>query len=281
MASAFNKHNFIGRSIRGTLSFFRESVLSEEHASHRAFLQSLDPRVKAATFLWLCLMVLIARNIYSLIFLYVFCLVLVWISKINLGFFLKRTWIFIPLFSLFIAIPALFSFISPGEALLSFNFLGLRLVITRPGFSGALLFVTRVITSVSLIILLGLTTRHFALLKVLRIFKVPQVFVMVLGMSYRYIYLFVEIVQETYQGIRSRVGEIVPYRKGQSLVAWNIATLWQRSFKLNDDVYNAMLSRGYTGEPVLADEFKASFKDWAWVCLVAIISGLALYLNHG
>jgi cobalt/nickel transport system permease protein len=281
MASALNKHNFIGRSIRGTLSFFRESILSEEHASYRAFLQSLDPRVKTATFLLLCLAVLMARNIYSLLFLYAFCLLLVCISKINLGFFLIRTWIFIPLFSLFIAIPALFSFISPGEALCGFKFLGLDLVITRPGLSGALLFVARVITSVSLIILLGLTTRHFALLKVLRIFKVPQVFVMVLGMSYRYIYLFVEIVQDTYQGIRSRVGEAVHYRKGQSIVAWNIATLWQRSFKLNEDVYSAMLSRGYTGEPVLADEFKTSFKDWAWVCLVAVIFGLALYFNHG
>ncbi|MDD2680236.1 MAG: cobalt ECF transporter T component CbiQ [Candidatus Omnitrophica bacterium] len=281
MRSALNKHNFIGRSIRGALAFFRESFLSGEYASYRAFLQSLDPRVKAVTFLLLCLTVLMTRSIYSLVFLYLFCLLLAWISKINLGFFLKRTWIFIPLFSLFIAIPALFSFISPGEALLSFNFLGLKAVITRPGASSALLFVARVITSVSLIILLGLTTRHFELLKVLRIFKVPQVFVMVLGMSYRYIYLFVEIVQDTYQGIKSRVGEAMHYRKGQSIVAWNIATLWQRSFKLNEDVYSAMLSRGYTGEPVLSDEFKTSFKDWAWGCLVVIISALALYLNHG
>jgi cobalt/nickel transport system permease protein len=281
MRNALNKHNFIGRSIKGALSFFRESVLSEEYASRRAFLQSLDPRLKSAAFLLLCLITLITRNLYAVIFLYLFCLALAAISKINLGFFLKRTWIFIPLFSLFIAIPALFSFISPGEALFGFNFFGLQFVITRPGLAAALLFVARVITSVSLIILLGLTTRHFALLRVLRIFKVPQVFVMVLGMSYRYIYLFVEIVQDTYQGIRSRVGEVMPYRKGQSLVAWNIATLWQRSFKLNEDVYSAMLSRGYTGEPVLADEFKTSFKDWAWVCLVIIVSGLTLYLSHG
>ena len=281
MANTLNKNNFIERSIRGTLLFFKESVLSEEYASCPAFLQSLDPRVKVATFLLLCLIVLITRNVYSLIFLYLFCLLFASISRINLGFFLKRTWVFIPLFSLFIAIPALFSFISPGEALSSFKFLGFKLVITRPGLAGALLFVSRVITSVSLIILLGLTTRHSALLKVLRTFKVPQVFVMVLGMSYRYIYLFVEIVEDTYKGIKSRVGEIMPYRQGQSIVAWNIATLWQRSFKLNEDVYSAMLSRGYRGEPVLSDEFKTSFKDWVWSCLVVIISALALYFNHG
>jgi len=94
---------------------------------------------------------------------------------------------------------------------------------------------------------------------------------MVLGMSYRYIYLFVETIEHTYLGIKSRTGGVIHYRKGQSIVAWNIATLWQRSFKLNEDVYNAMLSRGYSGEPVLADEFKSSFKDWIWFSLVVII----------
>jgi len=271
MRSAFRKNNFIERSIKGVFLFFKDSVLSEEQASYRGFLQSIDPRIKALTFALLCVTALIAQDVFLLIFLYLFCLLLACISKINLGFFIKRTWVFIPLFSLFIAIPALFSSISPGEPLFSFRLFGLSLVITRQGASSAILFVSRVATSVSFVILLGLTTRHFVLLRVLRVFRVPQIFVMVLGMSYRYIYLFMEIVEHTYLGIKSRTGGLIHYRRGQSIVAWNIATLWQRSFKLNEDVYNAMLSRGYTGEPVILDEFRSSFKDWAWCSLVVII----------
>ncbi len=278
---ALNRNNFIERSIRGAFLFFREALLSQEYASYRGFLQSLDPRIKAVTFLSLCVAVLVTSNIYALAFLYLACILLAAFSGIRPGFFLKRTWVFIPLFSLFIAVPALFSFISPGEALFSFSLGGLKLIITRQGLSSAALFVSRVVVSVSFVVLLSLTTKHFALLKVLRIFKVPQVFVMVLGMSYRYIYLFVEIVDNTYQGIKSRVGRALHYRKGQAIVAWNIATLWQRSLKLSDDVYSAMLSRGYTGEPVIEDEFKTSFKDWLWVCFAAIILGLIFYFNHG
>jgi cobalt/nickel transport system permease protein len=275
----FKKNNFIERSLKGVFVFFKDSVLSEDLASSGAFLQSIDPRIKTASFLLLCVTTLLTGDLGGLIFLYLFCLFLARISKINLWFFIKRTWVFIPLFSLFIAIPALFSFVSPGEPLFKFSVFGLPLVLTRPGLSGALVFVLRVAVSVSFVILLGLTTRHSTLFKVLRVFGVPQVFVMVLGMSYRYIYLFMETIEHTYLGIKSRTGGVIHHRKGRQIVAWNIATLWQRSFKLNEDVYNAMLSRGYTGEPVLADEFKSTFKDWVWFFLIIIVFVLSILIK--
>ena len=280
MRSVFKKNNFVERSIKGVLLFFKDSVLSGEQAAYRGFLQSLDARSKAVTLLLLCVAGLVTKNIYVVAFLYLLTLALAAVSKINLGFFLKRTWVFIPLFSLFIAIPALFSLVSPGEALVNFKVMGLSLAITRQGASGAILFVARVATSVSLVILLSLTTRHFVLLRVLRIFKVPQIFVMTLGMSYRYIYLFMEIVENTYLGIKSRTGGLIHYKRGQTIVAWNIAQLWQRSFKLNEDVYSAMLSRGYQGEPVLLEEFKTTFKDWLWICFIVIIfAGVIIFRN--
>jgi cobalt/nickel transport system permease protein len=202
------------------------------------------------------------------------------LSNIRLGFFLKRTWVFIPLFSLFIAVPALFNFITPGEALVTFNVAGITFTITRQGLAGASLFVVRVLTSVSFAILLSITTRHFELLKVLRLFKIPQVFVMTLGMCYRYIFLFVEIIEDTYLAIKSRVGARIHYKKGQHIVAWNIAFLWTRSYQLNEDVYKAMLSRGYQGEPLILEEFKIKARDWRWLFLVSIISTLLFYLNY-
>jgi len=280
MRKLFRKNNFIDHSINGVLTFFKDSVLSEEHASAAGFLQSIDPRIKAFTFLLLCVATLFMQNLRPLLYLYLFCLLLVYVSKINLGFFIKRTWFFIPLFSFFIVIPALFSFVSPGEVLGSLNLFGLKLEITQPGLSSALLFLTRVTVSVSFVILLSLTTRHTVLLRVLRIFKVPQIFVKVLGMSYRYIYLFMETLEHTYLGIKSRTGGLIPDKKGRSIVAWNIATLWQRSVKLNEDVYSSMLSRGYTGEPIVLDEFKSTLKDWLW-CILIVTVVLALYVNHG
>jgi len=276
---AKKSNNFVERSILGALSFLKESIFADEYASQKGFLQSLDPRIKTATFLLFLVQILLAENIYILLYLYALCLLLAQFSKIDLGFFLKRTWVFIPLFSLFIAIPALFSIFTPGEALAAFNIGALKLVITRQGLSGATLFVTRVVTSVSFAVLLSITTRHFELLKVLRIFKIPQIFVMTLGMCYRYIYLFVEIIENTYLAIKSRVGTKVHYKRGRHIVAWNIAYLWQRSYRLNEDVYRAMLSRGYQGEPVILNDFKIKAKDWFWLLSAAAMLIAVFYYN--
>lgn len=264
-------NNFIERSLVGALSFFKESIFADGYASQKGFLQSLDPRIKVVTFLLFILQILFTKNILILLYLYALCLMLTQASKINLLFFLKRTWVFIPLFSLFIAIPALFSIFTPGEALVTFNLIGLKLTITHQGLSGAELFVMRVITSVSFVVLLSITTKHFELLKVLRIFRIPQVFVMTLGMCYRYIYLFVEIIENTYLAIKSRVGTKLHYKRGQHVVAWNIAYLWQRSYQLNEDVYKAMLSRGYAGEPAVLTDFRFKAKDLVWLIFAAIM----------
>jgi len=240
------KTNFIERSIMGALSFFKDSIYAEEYAHKKGFLQLLDSRVKVVAVLLLLILVLFVKSIPILLCLYFFCLLLSVFSKINLLFFLKRTWFFIPLFSLFITIPALFSFITPGKALFVFNS---GIIITSEGLFSAIRFISRVVASVSFVILLSLTTKSSELLKTLRVFKIPQVFVMTLGMCYRYIYLFVEIVEYTYLGIKSRVGLKVRHTKGRKLVGWNIANLWIRSYHLNNQVYNAMMSRGYRGEP--------------------------------
>ncbi len=269
------KNNFIERSISSALSFFKESVFSDDCASQKGFLQSLDPRIKTATLLLFVVQVLLVKNIVVLLYLYAASLLLACLSKIRLGFFLKRTWVFIPLFSLFIALPAILSIFTPGETLATLKIAGLKLIVTRQGLSGAALFVTRVITSVSFVVLLSITTKHFELFRVLRIFKVPQVFVMTLGMCYRYIFLFVGIIENTYLAVKSRVGTKVHSRRGQRIVAFNIASLWQRSYQLNEDVYHAMLSRGYAGEPLVLHHFKAGLKDWLWLfCVLAIFATL-------
>jgi cobalt/nickel transport system permease protein len=276
----FKKKNFIERSIRGALSFLKESIFADEYASRTGLLQSLDPRIKVLTFFLFLIQILLTKNIYIILCLYVLCLVLALFSKINLGFFLKRTWIFIPLFSLLIAIPALFNVVTPGEPLVTFKIVGFKLMITRQGFHGALLFIMRVLTSVSFAVLLSVTTKHFDLLKVLRIFRIPQVFVMTLGMCYRYIYLFVETIENVYLAIKSRVGTKIHYKRGQHIVAWNISYLWNRSYQLNEAVYKAMLSRGYLGEPVVIADYKITVKDVFWLFFVALICAAMIYLNY-
>lgn len=272
--------HFIQRSMMGALSFLKESIFAEEYASRKGFLQERDPRLKTISLGLLLLSVLFTKNIIFLIGVYFFCLLLAYVSSLRLGFFLKRTWFFIPLFSLFIAIPAIFSVFSPGQPLVVFKFFGLNFSVTKEGLASSFVFIMRVLTSVSIGILLALTTRHYALLKVMSIFSVPRIFVMTLGMCYRYIYIFIEILQNTYIAIKSRVEYVTGVKKGQRVVAYSIASLWQRSYQMQNDVYQAMLSRGYDAEPKLLDEFCATFKDWIWLVAIAILFLLSLWKDY-
>lgn len=256
-----NTNRFIERSIMGALSFLKESLFAEEYASRRGFLQARDPRVKTLVILTMLLTILFSKSIQFIASMYGLCLILSFISSIDILFFLKRTWLFIPFFALCIAFPALFNIFSPGEPLVSFKLFTATISVTEQGLGSAAIFFLRVLASVSLCVLLTLTTRHFYLLRALRSFRVPHIFVMTLGMCYRYVYLLIEITENTYLAVKSRVGFISSSGKGQRIVAWNIASLWQRSYNLHIQVYQAMLSRGYSGEPKILDESHATLKD--------------------
>ena len=274
------RRNFLEQSLMGAVSFIKDAVLVEGHASHGGFLQSLNPTIKTIAFFVFLLTAVCLKNPLPIGLLYCLCLVLTLASEIPLGFFLVRTWVFIPIFSLCIALPAMFSFVTPGDPVWFFYFWGIKLIITRPGLDGAILFVVRVATSVSLVVLLSLTTRHTQLLKVLRVFGVPQVFILTISMSYRYLYLFAQMLENILTAIKSRVGVVSGHPKGQKVVAWNIANMWNRAEQMQSQVYLAMLSRGYTGEPRVLTKSHPKFKDWAWLLFSLTICAMILYWGY-
>lgn len=271
------RRDFIECSITSALSFLKDATLSEEHAGRKGFLQSLDPRVKTLSILAFLVTAISLKSALLIGVLYLLSLFLVFISSVPIGYFLIRTWVFIPLFSLAIVFPALFSVVTPGEVLCSFHLFGFEGIITRPGVDGAVLFVVRIATSVSLVVLLSLTTRHSELLKVLRAFGISQLFVMTVSMSYRYLYLFATMAENIFLAIKSRVGVVSHQKMGQRVVAWNIANTWNRTTQISEEVYKAMLSRGYSGEPKLLSKFQTTPKDWVWLFCSLMICATLFY----
>ena len=278
--TSHGKRDFIERSILGALAFLKDATLSEEYAIRKGFLQSLDPRIKTISFLAFLVTAVSLKSALLIGSLYGLCLILVFLSAIPVSYFLMRTLLFIPLFSLCIVIPTLFSTVTPGEPVWSFQLFGINSIITRQGLGGAVLFVVRIATSVSLVVLLSLTTRHSELLKVLRVLGVPQIFVLTVSMSYRYLYLFATMVENIFTAIKSRVGVISHQQDGRRIVAWNIANTWNRTTQMSEEVYMAMLSRGYTGEPRLLSEFHARPKDWACLFCAVIVCASLFYGGH-
>jgi cobalt/nickel transport system permease protein len=274
------KTGFIDKSIMAVIELLKGVVSNDEIAAKKGLLQGLDPRAKTLSVLLLVICALLAKNVLLLILLYEASILLAQLSSIRMSYFLKRTFFFVPLFSFFMVVPAIFSFVTPGRSLVSFTVFSIHFSITLQGVASAALFFFRVLASVSMVILLLLTTRQHALLKVLRIFKVPQVFVMTMGMSYRYIFLLLDTVQKTFIAMKSRVGFVASSATGRRIAGTTMASLWLRSYHLHSRVHDAMLSRGFSGEPAVMTEFRAGIRDALFLSVSLITLAGTVWMNR-
>jgi cobalt/nickel transport system permease protein len=191
------KKSFIGRTIEEIIEFMETTFFSEIYSRRKDLLQSLDPRIKLVSILTLIVATSLIRDLRLLIFVYTLTLLFSYLSKIDILFFIKRVWLFIPIFSGIIAIPMIFNILLPGDPLIRLAYLGPgshlgpfslpeSIYITRQGINAAVIFTMRVATCVSSTVLLFLTTPQQILFKSFRSIGVPKIYVFTLGMTNRH-----------------------------------------------------------------------------------------------
>jgi cobalt/nickel transport system permease protein len=152
--------------------------------------------------------------------------------------------------------------------------------LTVQGVSSAITFVLRTGAAVSLVVLLAVTTPWTDLLASIQALKVPKAFVMVLGMTYRYVSLLAGIAREMHLALKSRTR--VPGTRG-SLARWLGAvagTLLRRSLIMSDSVNLAMVSRGYDGTVRTVSRFRSDAFDWI-VLLLFVAVGILIFMVRG
>jgi cobalt/nickel transport system permease protein len=252
-----------------------QSLFAEEIARRPGLLQSLDPRVKVVSILLLLIAIGLSHSLAVIAGLYFVTLILAWRSSVPVGFFVKRVWLFMPFFTGIIAIPAFF--ITPGPSLVH---LPLGLIITRTGTITALFLLLRVGASVSAAVLLVLTTPWNSVLKALGVLRVPDVFILILGMTYRYIYLFLHTTNDMFLSRKSRVVGRLKGAEERRLIAASAGTLLSRSLHLSSEVYLAMQSRGFLGYPRTMDTWKMRRVDWVWGAAMICIVVAAIWLGR-
>jgi cobalt/nickel transport system permease protein len=115
------------------------------------------------------------------------------------------------------------------------------------------------------------------LLNALRALRVPQVFVLILGMTYRYIFLLLHTTNDMFLARKSRLVGRVPGRDERLWIANSMGTLLGKSYHLSDQVYLAMVSRGFRGEAKALDALHMQARDWLWM-LAALLVPVAVYL---
>ena len=270
-----NRSGFIERTLVDMNNTLEQSIFAERIAHQKGLLQALDPRIKVISMIMLLFAVSLSHQLIVIIALYFFTLILAGLSSVPLGFFIKRVWIFIPFFTGIIAVPALF--ITPGPILVN---LPLGVVITHTGAMSALFLLLRVGTSVSIAVLFVLTTPWNSVSKALGILRVPDVIVLVLGMTYRYLHLLLHMTNDMFLSRKSRILRRMNAAEERHLMAATTGTLLGKSLLLSSEVYLAMESRGYRGFPRTMDRFQMRWFDWLAALGATFITVAAIWMGR-
>lgn len=267
---------FVAKTLNGASGLLQAVLFSDDAAHAPGLLQRLDARAKVLALLALLVAVGLVHHPLVLVAAYAATVVLAALSALPVGFFVRRVWLFVPIFTGVIVLPATLNVVTPGDVVVDLPF-GLGL--TAQGLTAAATITIRVAASISLVLLVTLTTPWTRLLAALRAVGVPRVFVLVIGMAYRYLFVLLGAVQDLYIARRART--VAPERDhaaGRAFVGATAGALFGKAHQLADEVHQAMTSRGYRGDARTIDRFHLRAAD---VAALALAAGAVLILLGG
>ncbi|MBF0487271.1 MAG: cobalt ECF transporter T component CbiQ [Nitrospirae bacterium] len=135
---------------------------------------------------------------------------------------------------------------------------------------GAVFVFFRTFAAISCFYFLILTTPAADILLVLRKIHVPSIIVELMGLTYRFIFVFMDITQKTRTAQSSRLG-YDGIKNSYRSMGISISSLFARMLRQADYLNTALESRGFTGElNVMQRVFKSSAVNIAAITVIDI-----------
>ena len=266
-----SRGGFIENTLEGLRTAIERALYAEASAERSGLLQRLDPRVKVAGVLALIVAAALAAKLWLIAAMFALAVAMTFAAGVPVGPVAGRAWLGAFLFSGAIALPALF--LTPGSPLAG-------MPITVQGARTAGYLVLRAETAATLMMVLAYTTPWTHILKALRIFRVPVVFVVILGMTCRYILLMLETAHEMFESRQSRTVNRLTPAESRRLAVSSSGVLLHKTMQMSGEVYLAMQARGFRGEVYLLDDFRMQARDWCALAAFATVAAASVFLGR-
>lgn len=263
------RRSFWRRTISTLADTLRKEVLAEESAGCPGILQHLDPRAKLISTAILVVALTFVHHIGLLASAVILSTLTAFASGIRPGTFIKAI-APVSILTTLLAIPSMFSFITPDPAAIHLG----PVSVTHSGIHVAARFITGAISCVSVVSLLVLSTHRTSLLSAVRWFRVPQIFVMTLLMTYRYLFVLIRDAEEMHFAKDSRTIAYGGPASERAWVAGRTGDLFLRARRLSERIYLAMAARGFNGEARSLQNVKWNIRSTAAVVISVVIAAL-------
>lgn len=156
-------------------------------------------------------------------------------------------------------------------AVYGFAIQGFTVGVTAPHLYLAGLLLVKSLGAVSCLYFLSLTTPVVEIISVLRRLRIPGLFIELMSLIYRFIFVVMETADKMYTSQSSRCG-YATLKTGYFSLGQLISNLFIRSYYRSQVLYTALLSRGYTDElKVLDGSFPLSKKNLAFIATVDLL----------
>lgn len=238
---------------------------------NKSFLRKIEPRVKIVTIIFL---IIVATSLKTMITLAIgsgLTLGLLLWAQVPAGQCIRRILWILPFAGVMLI---LMPFITPGREVAFISFLSINISVSQEGIDKALMLSGRVLISVLALIFLTLTTNLTDLFYGLRRIGIPGLMVSLLAFTIRYITVLADELQRMLTARKSRgfsTGTSLLDRHTLRTLTELIGVLFIRSYERGERVFNAMLSRGFSGESNYCSHYAPAVRDWFWSILIILL----------
>jgi cobalt ECF transporter T component CbiQ len=265
---------FPEKGINHLAGVIRTGYAHWELLSQKGFFQKIDPRIKILFLIFFIVIVSLKRDFLPELYLSIFIFVLVLISRLTIVVFYRKVLFFGFIFGFLIALPSALNLITKGEIILPIAKLSrphdfwiyhipTEIGITREGMLGVAMLTMRVINSISLSFLVLYTTPFHEIVRALKVLKVPATFLIIITLCYKYIFLFSKTVEDMYLAKRGRMIREDSSKKAREWIAGRLAFMFRKTQLRCEDVFRAMLGKGFSDTIKLYGFRKMTTTDWA------------------
>lgn len=239
----------------------------DELASKDSPIHRLDGRIKLISTVFIIVIAAFSNNIFIPIILEIFLLIVIKIAKLSYIDSFKRIALLLPFGG---AIIIFQPFIHPGNILWSYSWIK----ITDTGLNWAILLITRMIVSLTSIVILSSTSPMQQIVASFRRLKMPKDLAMILSIMVRFLFVFIDELAAIRKSQKSRNfhihSKLTPYKWRIKQVGYSIAMMFVKSYEQGERVYKSMISRGFSDKSDLFNE-KTSLEKSDYIYISTII----------
>lgn len=266
--------SFVEKGLRRAAGVISAAYAQWELASRKGLLQRLDARVKLLFLLSFVVIVSLKREPMPELLIAGFVSVLAAATGLNLITFYRRVLFFTFVFGFLVGAPAALNAVVPGEVIFplftlprSYDLwvyhIPQTVGLTRQGLMSVAMLTLRVANSLALSLLVLGTTPFPELIKALKVLRLPDLVLLILSLSYKYLFLFARTVEDMHLAKKGRLAGPEEDRQGREWAAGRMAFLFRKTRLRSEEAAKAMAARGFSDRVKLYGPGKLGPLDWA------------------